>query len=125
MKVPNPFSKRPTEELTAHGLAFVGEKDGPPERMLKGKLSELFAGSKNLFAAYLARVRYREANGESVCLCLSVSGGTDKQLVEAIGSLFARHFNPAVHLDIVFLNLKQEEQLAAVCRPFYRRGPIQ
>jgi len=125
MKVPNPFSKRPTEELTAHGLTFVGEKDGPPERMLKGKLSELFAGYKNLLMAYLARVRYREANGESVCSCLSVSGGPDKPLVEAIHSLFAQHFNPAVHLDILFLNPKQEEHLAAVCKPFYRRGPIQ
>lgn len=125
MKLTNPFSKRPTEELVAHGLTFVGEKDGPPERMLKEKLSELFAGNKNLLMAYLARVRYREANGESVCLCLSVSSGTDKALVEAIGSLFARHFNPAVHLDILFLNLKQEEQLAAVSKPFYRRGPEQ
>src|ERR1700722_18365903 len=125
MKLSNPFSKRPTEEFIAHALTFVGAQDGVAERILKRKLSELFAGSKNLLQAYLARVRYQEATGESACLCLSVSRGADKSLVEAIHSLFARYFNRTVHLDIVFLNPKQEEQLAAVCKPFYRRGPIQ
>jgi hypothetical protein len=125
MKLSNPFSRKPIEELNAHALTFVGEQDGPPERMLKGKLSELFAEYKNLLKAYLARVHYRETKGESVCLCLLVSSGADEPLVEAIGSLFARHFNRAVHLDILFLNPKQEEQVAAVCEPFYRQGPIQ
>jgi SseB protein C-terminal domain len=125
MKFSNPFSKRPTEELVAHGLVFMGELDGPPERMLKSKLSGLFVGYKNLLQAYLARVHYREAKDESVCLCLSVSSGADKPLVEAIHSLFAQNFNRAVHLDILFLNPEQEEQLAALCKPFYRRGPVQ
>jgi len=93
--------------------------------MLKDKLSRLFAGYKNLLQAYLARVHYHEAKDESVCLCLSVSSGGDKPLIEAIHSLFAQNFNRAVHLDILFLNPKQEEQLAAVCKPFYRRGPVQ
>ena len=124
MKLSNPFSRRPTEELIAHAVTFVGEQDGPPERMLKGKLSELFAGCKNPKKAYLARVHYREAKGESVCLCLSVSGGDEKPLVEAVHSLFAQQFNRAVHLDILFLNPKQEEQLAAICKPFYRREPV-
>ena len=121
MKLSNPFSRRPTEKLTAHALTFVGEQDGALERKFKGKLSELFAGCKDLLQAYLARVHYREAKGESVCLCLSSSSGTDERLVEAIHSLFAQYFNRAAHLDIVFLNPKQEEQLAAVCKPFYRR----
>jgi SseB protein C-terminal domain len=122
MKLSNPFSGRPTEELIAHALTFLGEQDGPPERMLKGKLSELFAGYQNLLKAYLARVHYRETKGESVCLCLSVSSGADKPLVETIHSLFAQQFNSAVHLDILFLNPKQEEQLTVVCKPFYRQG---
>jgi hypothetical protein len=125
MKLSNPFSRKPAEELIAHALKFVGEQDGPPERMLKGKLSELFAGYKNLLKAYLARVHYGGTKGESVCLCLSVSTDADKPLVEAIGSLFAQHFNRAAHLDILFLNPKQEEQVAAVCKPFYRQGTIQ
>jgi len=124
MKLSNPFSRRPTEEPIAHAITFVGEQDGPPERMLKEKLSVLFAGSKNPLKAYLARVHYREARGESVCLCLSVSGGEEKPLVEAVHSLFAQQFNRAVHLDILFLNPKQEEQLTAVCKPFYRREPV-
>lgn len=125
MRFFNPFSKRPTEELVAHGLAFLGEQDGPPERILKSKLSGLFAGYKNLVQAYLARVRYREAKSESVCLCLSVSSDADKPLVEAIHSLFAQQFDRTVHLDILFLNPKQEQQVAALCKPFYRRGSVQ
>jgi hypothetical protein len=125
MKVCKPISRRRTKELIAHALTFVGEQDGPSERMLKTKLSELFSESINLLKAYLARVRYREAGGESVCLCLSASGGPDKPLVEAIHSWFAPHFNHAVHLDILFLNPKQEEQVAAVCKPFYQRALIQ
>ncbi len=125
MMLSNPLLRRPTKKLIAHALTFLGEQDGPSERMLKGKLPELFAGCKNLLQAYLARVHYLEAGGESVCLCLSVSSGADKALVEAIHSLFAQHFNRAVHLDILFLNPRQEEQVAAVCKPFYRRGPIQ
>jgi SseB protein C-terminal domain len=125
MTVFNPISRRRTKELIAHALTFVGEQDGPSERMLKTKLSELFSESINLLKAYLARVRYREAGGESVCLCLSVSSGADEPLVEEIHSLFAPLFNREIHLDILFLSPKQEEQVAAVCKPFYRRALIQ
>lgn len=125
VKQPNPLSRRPTEKLTAHALTFVGDQDGLLERKFKGKLSELFAGRNNLLQAYLARVNYREAKDESVCLCLSVAGRADEPLVEAIHSLFAQYFNRAAHLDILFLNPKQEEQVGTVCKPFYRRGPLQ
>jgi hypothetical protein len=125
MTLSNPILRRPTKELFTHALTFVGEQDGPSERMLKRKLSELFGESMNLLKAYLARVRYREAGEESVCLCLSVSSGPDKPLVEAIHSWFAPQFNHTVHLDILFLNPRQEEQVAAVCKPFYRRALIQ
>ena len=121
----NPFSHRPTEKLTGHTPTFLGEQDGSVERKLKGKLTELFAGCNNVLQAYLARVHYGEPKDESVCLGLSVSGGTDQPLVETIHSLFASYFNRATHLDILFLNPKQEEQLAALCKPFYRRGPLQ
>jgi hypothetical protein len=86
--------------------------------MLKGKLSEVFEGRKNLLRAYLAQVRYGDAEVISVCLCLAVTKGADKSLVETIHSLFSQHFNRAVHLDILFLKPKQEDQLAAVCKPF-------
>ena len=121
MKFTNPFSsRRPTEQLNVPVLTFVGEQDGPPERMLKGKLSGLFEGRTNVLRAYLARAHYGDPQAASVLLCLGVTSGADERLVEAIHSLFALHFNRAVHLDILFLNLKQEEQLAMVCKPFYQ-----
>ena len=143
MKFTNPFSsRRPTEQLDVPVLTFVGEQDGPPERMLKGKLSGLFAtlsgaatapkinargvssrffeGRTNVLRAYLARAHYGDPQAASVLLCLGVTSGADERLVEAIHSLFALHFNRAVHLDILFLNPKQEEQLAMVCKPFYQ-----
>ena len=121
MKFTNPFaSRRPTEQLTATVLSFVGEQDGSPERTLKGKLSELFNSRKNVLKAYLARVHYGKPENTSVCLCLAVTNGKDELLVEAIHAQFARDFNRAVHLDIVFLKPEQEEQLAPVCKPFYQ-----
>jgi hypothetical protein len=47
---------------------------------------------------------------------VALENGTDKSLVEAIHSLFAQHFNRAVHWDILFLKPKQEDQLDAVLR---------
>lgn len=121
MKFTDPFSsRRPTERLNVPVLTFVGEQDGPPERMLKEKLSELFGGRKSVLKAYLARVHYEDPKSISVCLCLGVTGGPDEPLVEAIHSLFAQHFNRAVYLDIVFLKPKQEDQLAVVCKSFYQ-----
>jgi hypothetical protein len=122
MKLSNPFSQRHTEELNVPVVTFVGEQDGPPERMLKAELSELFEVRKNLQKAYLARVRYGDAGVISICLCLAVTNGAKKSLVKAIHSLFAEHFNRAVHLDILFLKPKQENQLDALCKPFYTRN---
>ena len=88
--------------------------------MLKGKLSELFNGRNSVQKAYLAQTHYGDPKSVSVCLCLRVAGGTDKPLVEAIHSLFAANFNPNVHLDILFLKPEKEDQLTAVCKPFYQ-----
>jgi hypothetical protein len=121
MKFTNPFSsRRRTEQLDVRALTFLGEQDGPPERMLKGRLSELFKPRENVLRAYLARVHYGDPKTVSVCLCLDVKDAPDEPLVEAVHSLFARHFNRAVHLDTLFLKPKQEEQLAIVCKPFYQ-----
>jgi SseB protein C-terminal domain len=121
MKFTNPFSsRRPTEKLNVPVLTFIGEQDGPAERMLKGKLSELFTERKNVRTAYLTKAHYGDPQAISVCLCLGVTSGADEPLVEAVHSLFAKHFNRAVHLDIMFLRAKQEEEVALVCKPFYQ-----
>jgi len=119
----NPFSKQPTQELVAPVLVFLGEQNGVPERMLKEKLCEVFGERTNLLTAYLARAHYGDPKDISLCLCMRVATAPDKLLVEAIDSLFAQSFNRAVHLDMVFLNAGQEQQLATVCKPFYQRSP--
>jgi SseB protein C-terminal domain len=121
MKWTNPFaSRRPTQELNAPVLVFVGEQDGPSEKMLKGKLSEIFGEHKNVQKAYLARAHYGDPKVVSVCLCLGVTGGADRPLVEAVHSLFAKYFNRAVHLDILFLTPEKEALLVGVCNTFYQ-----
>ena len=123
MKFFNPFSlRRPTEVIKAPTVTFIGEQDGASERMLKEKLSDLFGGRENVQTAYLARAHYGDPKVAAVCLCLGVTGGADKRLVEQVHSLFAKQFNQAAHLDIIFLSPKQEERLVVVCKPFYRRS---
>ena len=122
MKFANRFlSKRRTEKLDVPAVTFLGEQHGPPEGILKAKLSELFSPRENVQRAYLARVHYEDPTTVSVSLCMSVNEAPDEPLVEQVHSLFAQHFNRAVHLDILFLNPKQEKQLALVCKPFYQR----
>jgi SseB protein C-terminal domain len=121
MKFISPFSsKRRTQGIDVPVLTFIGEQDGPPERLLKGELSELFSGHKNVLAAYLTRVHYADPTNVSVCLCLSATNGVDEPLVEAVHTLFARRFNREVCLDIIFLRSSQKVELDAVCRPFYQ-----
>lgn len=122
MKIPNPLSRRSTGKLNVPVLGFVGEQDGPAERLVKAELCELFEARKTLLRAYLARVHYGDTKVVSVCLCLTVTDGDDKEVVEAIHCIFSRQFNREVHLDIVFLQPKQENELSAVCKPFYRLG---
>jgi SseB protein C-terminal domain len=122
MNRPNPFSKRPTQELRAPVLVFLGEQDGATERMFKEKLREILEERKNVVTAYLARVHYGDPKNISVCLCMRVANAPDKPLVETIHSLFAQNFNRAVHLDMIFLKAEQEQQLATVCKPFYQHN---
>jgi hypothetical protein len=100
-------------------LTFLGEQDGPPERVLKSKLSDLFGNRQNVIAAYLARAHYGDLTKPSICLGLCVTSGADLGLVEDIHDLFARQFNRAVHLDTAFLNIEQQAAIAKVCTPFY------
>jgi hypothetical protein len=121
MRFINPFSsKRHTKRLEVPVITFIGEQDGPSERFLKEELSKLFGGHTNVLTAYLARVHYADPKSVSVCLCLEVTDGVDEPLVEAAHSLFARHFNREVYLDIIFLKSSQKVQVAVVCKPFYQ-----
>lgn len=105
------------QELQVLEIEFVGEQDGPPERLLKERLSELFVVDRQLERAYLARVRYAGESG--VALCLRNADEQNPKLAEAVGAIFGSIFGVHEHLDIVFVSEGQESGLRSVCRPFY------
>jgi len=112
--------KHPQEIQVPH-VKFCGEQDGPPEQLLKNRLSEFFKRDRSVDAAYLARV---DVGGQtSVALCLKTQFGADKGLAEKIGTIFKTIFNAQAYLDIMFLNPAQQIELAQVCKPFFESTP--
>jgi hypothetical protein len=111
--------KKPPQEIRIPNLRFVGEQDGPPERILKEQLIDFFKRDQSVKAAYLAKIDNGDGSPIGVALCLRTQFGADKGMVEKIGTIFAFVFNSQQHLDIVFLTEKQEALLAKVCRPFF------
>lgn len=98
-------------------VRFLGEQDGKPERVLKGRLAESFKLRGEVQRAYLARVISGDQAG--VALCIKARDGADPSLVRQVGSVFASIFAKQAHLDILFLSESQEQALRNVCAPFY------
>jgi hypothetical protein len=107
------------EELQVPQFRFLGEQDGPSERMLTERLLELFRRDRSVNVAYLARVEFDNPSQTGVALCLKTKFGADRDMVEKIGKTFGSIFGAHEHMDIVFLNDTQEAELAKVCRPFF------
>jgi SseB protein C-terminal domain len=104
-------------EMQVSEVKFLSEQDGPPERLLKGRLTEFFQRDKSVHRAYLARTSLeRQA---SVALCVRTQYGADKGLAEKIGAIFGMVFNAHEHLDIIFLSEQQESQVKRVCSTFF------
>lgn len=105
------------QEIRVPRVRFLGPKDGPPEQMLKERLSEFFKRDRSVLTAYLALVDF---DGQtSVALCLKTQFGPDRGLTEKIGAIFKTIFNAEVHLDIMFPSAAQEAELVQVCKPFF------
>jgi SseB protein C-terminal domain len=115
----NPRSKKHPEEIQVPKLRFLGEQDGVSERELKSCLTEFFRRDQSVLTAYLARVAYGEQSPMVVALCLRSHFGPDRGVAETIGKIFASMFGGHEHLDIIFLDDKQESELAKVCSPFF------
>jgi hypothetical protein len=109
------------EAVRPAGLRFVGEQDGPTERVLKTRLREVLDRSRNMEAAYLCRANL-DQGPESVILALRTASGPNTRIVEDIGKIFASTFARSEHLDILFVTDEQEGQLKQVCTPFYLRS---
>jgi SseB protein C-terminal domain len=102
-------------------LRFLGEQDGPFERILKEKLANEFRYEPGIRKAYLARAEIGESRVTSVVLALLAVGTEENRLVQRVGSIFATVFNVREHLDVVFLTPQYESQLTNVCTPFFER----
>jgi len=111
--------RKSPQKIYARSFRFLGEQDGPPERILKAKLIEFFKRDQSVRAAYLARTDFGEGSAAGVALCLRTQFGADKGMVDKIGAIFATVFNARMHLDIVFLIDDQEEALKRLCQPFF------
>jgi SseB protein C-terminal domain len=112
-----PSAPNHPQEMQVSEVQFLGEQDGAPERLLKGRLTEFFQRDKSVYRAYLARTSLdRQA---SVALCVKTKFGADKGLAEKIGAIFGMIFNAHEHLDIIFLSEQQESQLKRVCSTFF------
>lgn len=104
-------------EVRVPKVEFTGEQEGPPEQLLKSRLTEFFQRDKSVLKAYLAKISIGKET--EVALCLKSQFGPDRGLAEKVGRVFQTIFNAKEHLDIIFLDSNQEEEVARVCKPFF------
>jgi len=112
-------SRKKSEEVCVREIRFLGEQDGPPEQLLKNRLTDFFRCDRTVSRAYLARVDFGEGKDASVVLGLRTQFGPDKGMIEKVGTIFADVFNAKEHLDIMFLTDSQEAELKKACPPFF------
>lgn len=121
------FFKQPVrkvEKFNVKGIQFLGEQDGPYERLLKEQLRVFFRSENTITKAYLAKIGFPHGKDASVALGLRTLCGADQRTVETVGEIFASIFNVKEHLEIIFLSDDQEPQVASVCKPFFEQaGP--
>lgn len=111
-------------------VQFLGEQDGPAERELKDQLGTFFQGSSAINTAYLVRVAYGKVSGLNVALCLRAEESStalqtrwmQASVIKSVASIFASIFGSHEHMDIVFVDERQEAELSRVCRAFYVRS---
>jgi hypothetical protein len=111
------MADREAETLKVPSVRFLHEQDGVPERTLKDRLRCFFRATPHVRSAYLVRANLGDQ--ESVVLCLTVVEDEALKLLPRIDAIFAGLFNSREHLDIIFLDNKQEADLANVCKPFF------
>ena len=111
---------QPPQQLTPPTTKFIAEQDGPPERDLKARFVELFRHEPMVQCAYLAQAEHGDGTGVHVTLAIRCSLGEDPSLIPKLANIFTCMFGSHEHLDMMFIREDQEQQLRAVCGPFYR-----
>jgi hypothetical protein len=114
-------SRKKPKEFRVPQIRFLGEQDGPPERILKERLADFFRRHRSVNRAYLARVDFGEGKDATVVLGLRTGLDPDKGIVETVGTIFASVFDAKKHLDIMFLTEHEEAELSGVCPPFFEQ----
>jgi hypothetical protein len=104
-------------EPTDCRIVFICDQEGGTETQLKTTLRGMLRSS-SVRAAYLARVRYPQGSAVGVALCLDGGEPDQEDLVDKIGRVFLS-FRADQHLDIVFLNHTESNEIRETCEPFY------
>src|SRR5450755_3042776 len=113
------FSGWHPQEIRAPKIRFLCEQDGPPERTLKERLAHLLRFFPAVKRAYLVKIDFGAPENSGVVLAVRSKLEPDRDLVEKVGEVFASVFNAEEHLDVIFLNDKQEAELTNCCKPFF------
>ncbi len=106
--------------MTVGVVHSVGGQDGSTERELKkDKLTAIFRNNGAFKKGYTARVRFDDKPTVVVCLCICFQGEHKHEIKSSVGQVFSSLFSVREHLDTIFLNDFQENELAVVCKPFF------
>ena len=108
-------------KIVSTDFRFLGEQDGAPERALKDALRPLLLADPYVERSYLAQVEFVRTEATSVALAIVRPCGESEPLIGKISAAFSKLFSSANHLDVVFVSASQDQDLAAVCKPFYVR----
>jgi hypothetical protein len=95
-------------------VTFLKEQDGLPERQLKRALVQVF-GTHDVERAYLVRALVGKNEG----VVLGLVATEDAQLVADVAAVFHALFGTESHLNVLFLSVAQQAEIASACRPFH------
>jgi hypothetical protein len=111
--------KVPVQERQESVLRFVAEQDGDVERELKAKWIAILSRHKGVTRAFLARASSGERAEPSVMLCICPRSAQDHALVQELAGPVRQTLSTDHHLDIVFLNSRDEAEVSRVAQPFF------
>lgn len=106
-------------QISATGITFVGEQDGPPERRLKEAISVLLDLNATVARAYLTQVIYNGFISGVMLGLLTNDKKVSEQLALQMDRAFGALLNTTAHLDVVFLDDESDAKIRKICVPFY------
>lgn len=100
-------------------VLFKGEHaGGKTENEIKDLWIAIFAQYPEVQSAFLARVVYGAEITEHISLCVACPKNR-KRVLTALQAPFQTLFRDDQHVDIRFLDDREEESVRRVCRPFF------